>query len=239
MNGQKYTHHPFHIRLWKRTTFIYKTLARLGEGKEKIVRAICEVTIIQLSNIPQNTNHGAWREWLGRRGGSGHEYFAVFIFIYGLLRPASGYIRMAELSFRDKSFYNALPSQQHWHATAARPVQPLDTKLFQKSFSAFQGYGRGYILSAGYGGCGVYWGVRRACGSFQHGHVCHLLNSAPLRCASSASGQPGLLTSSFTCCHHELLILGRHEFLRIYEESVTIKGHCSGSACAEVPQCSA
>ena len=72
MNGQKYTHHPFHIRLWKRTTFIYKTLARLGEGKEKFVRAICEVTIIQLSNIPQNTNHGAWREWLGRRGGSGH-----------------------------------------------------------------------------------------------------------------------------------------------------------------------
>ena len=70
---------------------LYKTLARLGEGREKFVRAICEVTIIQLSNIPQNTNHGAWREWLGRRGGSGHEYFAVFIFIYGLLRPASGW----------------------------------------------------------------------------------------------------------------------------------------------------
>ena len=163
----------------------------------------------------------------------------IFCRIYIYLWTSSSSERMAELSFRDKSFYNALPSQQHWHATAASPVQPLDTKLFQKSFSAFQGYGRGYILSAGYGGCGVYWGVRRACGSFQHGHVCHLLNSAPLRCASSASGQPGLLTSSFTCCHHELLILGCHEFLWIYEDSVTIKGHCPGSACADVPQCSA
>ena len=76
--------------MWKRT-YYYKTLARLGEGKEKFVRAICEVTIIQLSNIAHNTNHGAWREWPGRRGGSGHEYFAVFIFIYGLLRPASGW----------------------------------------------------------------------------------------------------------------------------------------------------
>ena len=37
-----------------------KTLERLGQGKEKFVRAICEVTIIQLGNIPQNTNHGAW-----------------------------------------------------------------------------------------------------------------------------------------------------------------------------------
>ena len=73
MNGQKYTHHPFHIRLWKRTSFIYKTLARLGEGKEKFVRAICEVTIIQLSNIPQNTNHGAARGENGSGGGEGQD----------------------------------------------------------------------------------------------------------------------------------------------------------------------